>query len=66
MAHPLELIRFVRHLHDVNSDDCGFLNNVQRNRCKRWMDAVLSPIDSSGDVYHPDEALPPELTKAAE
>jgi len=29
------------------------------------MDAVLSPIDSRGDVYNPDETLLPESKKAA-
>jgi len=57
-----DLIRFVQHLHDLSSDFYnGLLGPMERNRCKRWMDAVLPPPveTSEGD-------LPAELTKAAE
>jgi len=56
-----ELIKFVQHLHDMNSDWYGLMSKEGHVRAQRWMDAVLPP-----DVYFPSEALPPELRKAAE
>jgi len=55
---------FMQHLCEVNWDG-DYMSPTERNRCKRWMDAVLSPIDSRGDVYNPDETLLPESKKAA-
>jgi hypothetical protein len=62
MTRPnYDLIRFVRDLYDLNSDLYGLSSQVQRDRIDRWMDAVLPP-----PVEISDEALPQELTKAAE
>jgi hypothetical protein len=63
-----ELIRFVQHLHDMNSDRYGLVNTVERNRCKRWMDAVL-PLpnnpDRDVDIYFLDKDVLEGLKKAA-
>jgi hypothetical protein len=38
------LVRFVEQLHDVNCDWYGLITDKEeRDRCKRWMDAVLPP-----------------------
>jgi hypothetical protein len=57
-----ELIRFVHHLHDLNSDINGFSNEVQQDRIERWLDAVLPP-DIEFEISDEDRK---ELRKAAE
>jgi len=57
MTRPdYDLIRFVRQLHNMNSDQYELMSNVQRDRCQRWLDSVLPPTDDSvieGMVYFP-------------
>jgi hypothetical protein len=61
MTRPnYKLIKFVRDLHDINSDWCSdFIHQDAQKRCRRWMDAVLPPTTDDRD-------LPAELMKAAE
>lgn len=56
-----DLIRFVRLLHDMNSDSFGLFGPIEQARVWRWMDAVLPPTAEISE-----EDLPEELTKAAE
>ena len=61
-----KLIRFVQHLHDINSDLCGdFIHPQAQERCRRFMDAVLPPT-LVGDPLRIGNDLPKELRKAAE
>jgi len=67
LDYDKDLIRFVRDLRDMNSDRYGLVNTVERNRCKRWMDAVLPLPDNANrdvDIYFLDEDE--DLKKAAE
>ena len=53
---------FMQHLCEVNWDG-DYMSPTERNRCKRWMDAVLSPIDSRGDVYKSRRDSSPRVEK---
>ena len=57
-----DLIRFMRQLHELNSDDYGLMSQVQKDRIYRWMDTVLPP-DIEFEISDEDRK---ELRKAAE
>jgi hypothetical protein len=58
-----DLIRFMQHLHDMNSDHFGFVHKEGRDRGQRWMDVVLPPPPPKGTIEVP---FPKELRKASQ
>jgi hypothetical protein len=48
-----DLIEFVRHIHEIHADVMGYFAYTckgDKERCKRWLDAVLPEV-STANIY---------------